>query len=328
MTFTIHKSIADIAHRYDGFILDQFGVMHNGKESIPGAVDCINNLKALGKKLVILSNTSQPSKNALQNLPKMGFEESDFEGAITSGEEASHFIKQKYGNIHSSSIVKEPVNTKKALWFTWDQSDKPLEFLKKCGNVEGTLNIDEADFVIAHGSGILRDTSSNIGQDNSKVSDTFISLGSFHEDGDLSEIDPILKKCTERNLPMVCANPDLIVQKPNGQIAHMPGKIASRYEKLGGHCEYFGKPYVEHFNASLKKLQMTSAQVAHVGDSLHHDIVGANAAGIASIFVTSGIHCDDLGARHREVPCENVLKDFFEEEGEIFPTHVVPLFRF
>lgn len=315
MTFTIHKSFSDIVNRYDGFILDQFGVMHNGKESLPGAADCIKELSSLGKKLIILSNTSSPSEVALSKLPNMDFDISDFQGAVTSGEEASQFIRSTYGSGE---------DTKKALWFTWDQSESPLRFLEKCGNIEATNNIDEADFIIAHGSSIVR----NSVEKGSDGLDSIVPLGSFFNDGTYTEIDPLLEKCKERNLPMVCANPDFVVKMANGNIGHMPGKIALRYENLGAECKHFGKPHIEHFQACLEKLGMNADQVAHVGDSLHHDVVGANAAGVASIFITSGIHCEDLGAGTGNLPDESALESFFEKEEDIYPTHVLPRLQF
>lgn len=89
---------------------------------------------------------------------------------------------------------------------------------------------------------------------------------------------------------------------------------------------YFGKPYVPHFEACLRKLDLDKNRVAHVGDSLHHDIVGANAAGIASVFVTSGVHRKDFGSPFGELPTQKVLQEVFQKEGT-FPTHVVPLLK-
>jgi ribonucleotide monophosphatase NagD (HAD superfamily) len=84
--------------------------------------------------------------------------------------------------------------------------------------------------------------------------------------------------------------------KPDFTIGHMPGKIAQRYEELGGKVISFGKPYKEHFEACLRDLGLPKDRVAHVGDSLHHDIAGANDTGIASVFAAGGIHHEELGA--------------------------------
>ena len=57
------KGFSEVSTRYDGFILDQFGVMHNGVLALPGASECYANLAASGKKIVILSNTSRRAAN-------------------------------------------------------------------------------------------------------------------------------------------------------------------------------------------------------------------------------------------------------------------------
>lgn len=66
--------------------------------------------------------------------------------------------------------------------------------------------------------------------------------------------------------------------------------------------------------------------MAHVGDSLHHDVIGANASGIASIFVAGGVHREELGSELGEVPSKEALEKLFEELGTT-PTHVVPMLK-
>ena len=153
-----------------------------------------------------------------------------------------------------------------------------------------------------------------------------MSLGSFADDGNMSIIDPILTQCVERNLPMVCCNPDFVMVKPDGTKGHMPGKIARRYEELGGSCQSFGKPHVPHFEACIRDLGLPTDRVAHVGDSLHHDVAGANASGVASVFVVGGVHREELGAPLGVLPEKEDLNKLFEAHA-LTPTHVVPMFR-
>ena len=209
MTFTTHKSFQEIVHLYDGFILDQFGVMHNGKESLPGAVECVEKLSSLGKKLIILSNTSAPAQTALEKLPKMGFDPKKIVGAVTSGEEASRYINEHYSNLNPDGVTK-------AILLTWNDNGAVQKFLEKCQNLEATANVEEAHLVIAHGSEVWCD---GAGEGKNK------SLGSFMSDGDLSLIEPILMQCIKKKLPMICANPDYIVKLSDGSIAHMPGEF-------------------------------------------------------------------------------------------------------
>lgn len=305
--FTVHSSFLEIASKYDGFILDQYGVLHNGKEPLPGAMETLQHLK--DKKMIILSNTSSPAKSALQKLRKLGFDPDWFDaGAVTSGEEASAFILKTYGSKSEA---------KKAIWLTWKGADftpPPLDFMQQCGNIEIASSVEEADFVIAHGAEIWY-----------QGAEERTSLGQFMNEGSFDVVGPILKACHERNLPLVCANPDFIVRLADSSIGHMPGKMAQYYENLGGGVTCFGKPFPEHFEACLRKLGLDKSKVAHVGDSLHHDIGGANAAGIDSVFVTSGIHSDDLKTSYGVMPSRADLESLFETEN-VTPTHVVAAF--
>jgi ribonucleotide monophosphatase NagD (HAD superfamily) len=96
---------------------------------------------------------------------------------------------------------------------------------------------------------------------------------------------------------------------------------------MGGECEYFGKPHAEHFKACLRELGLDADRVCHVGDSLHHDIEGANRANISSVFITGGIHSDDFDCDIGEIPERDALVELFEEMG-CKPTHVSPLLQY
>lgn len=315
--FIVHDSFAPLVHLYDGFLLDQFGVLHDGSESLPGARECVERLHSEKKKLVILSNTSSPAETALKRLPKFGFDAGMFDGgAVTSGEEASKYISEMYG--------QQRVDEKnKALWITWAESEKqqPIDFLSKCGDIEIATSVDEADFILLHGSEVWR----RHGDGGEHSDDSVTDLG-FLFDGELSVIDPLLEKCIQKGLPMVCANPDFIVAFPGGKIGNMPGKVAERFENMGGKCKSFGKPHARHFEACRRQLGLAKDRVAHVGDSLAHDVHGANQAGIDSVFVVGGIHARDLGINPGETPSTQALRHLFEEKG-VWPTHVVNMFK-
>jgi ribonucleotide monophosphatase NagD (HAD superfamily) len=321
-SYTVHPSFNDdIIDRYDAFILDQFGVMHNGQNALEGAVELVEYLaRVKKKKLIILSNTSAPSEKALQKLPKFGFDASLFTGgAVTSGEEASRHILQHFGS---------GPRTKKALMLTWDTTDAnnprltayPEAFLEQCGNVEVAKTVEEADLLLFHGSEVWYK-----GPDEQPL-----SLSPYIQEGIFDNVDPLLQACQDQNLPAVCANPDFVVQTPSGDgVNYMPGRLAARYQELGGTCTTFGKPDVEHFEACIRKLGLPKDRVAHVGDSLHHDIAGASRAGVPCVFVTSGIHKNDLGTDFGELPALERLQKLIDHEcdADVRPTHVVPAFK-
>lgn len=311
--------------------------------------------------MAILSNTSSPSHVAKKRLIKYGLKEELFAGGlVSSGEECATYIRQHYCGSSSGSGSN---GNKKALWFTWKESEKqsPMQFLSYCEEgseqmIDVATSVDEADFILLHGSEVwrrCRDIDSSSGRDED---DGVVDL-KFLYDEDYTVIDKLLQEAAKKGLPMLCANPDLIVGLPNGVVGNMPGKIANRYETMMGKVHQFGKPNPRHFHSCLDNLGMEFDVnskidgVAHVGDSLHHDVVGANAAGIDSIFVLGGIHAKELGLSttgcdehsgivivdsnkpgdREEEGKSYVTKDeliaklnvMFDEAG-VYPTHVVP----
>jgi ribonucleotide monophosphatase NagD (HAD superfamily) len=317
-SFTCHESFTSILPQYDAFILDQFGVLHNGTNALEGATQCVSTLYNEGKKLIILSNTSASSAATITKLPKLGFDPNHVIGAVTSGEEAAHHIVSKYGNDDAKKQGK-----KKALWFTWKYPKSPSpykDFFALCGdNVEPAESVEDADFMITHGSDCIRGP----GEDGEAKEEM---LDDFFVKGDLTYVDKVLKRALERGLEMVCANPDFVMVKPDGSKGHMPGKIAQRYEELGGSCTSFGKPHVPHFEACIRDLGLAKERVCHVGDSLHHDITGANDSAIPSVFVVGGVHREELSCELGSLPEKEKLEALFKKEGQT-PTHVVPMFR-
>ena len=218
--FAMHHSFSEIAPFYDAFILDQFGVLHNGHVALDGAVECVDELKRRDKRLIILSNTSGPAAMAMARLPQYGFDPTHFIGAVTSGEESSKYIRSVYGNDSNKSP------SKKAVWLTWDGNGNmpaPLDYLKQCGNVQPARTIEEADFVLCHGAHVWY-----------RSMNDQVSLGSFLSAGKLDVVMPILEECRKRDLPMICANPDFVVRLPDGSTGYMPGTIAQAYSDMGG----------------------------------------------------------------------------------------------
>ena len=295
-SFTLHTSFSTIIPLYHSFLLDQFGVIHNGSEALHGAVNCIEAMLRENKKLAILSNTSSPSHVALGRLSKYGLRADMFAGGlVSSGEECIKYVRETYGSSREET---------KALWFTWNESEKqsPLQFLECCETERSRISIaesvSEADFILLHGSEVWR-RAKDLNGDTSSTG--MVQDLNFMYNQDFSTIDPILAEASKRNLPMLCANPDLIVALQGGIVGNMPGQIAQRYESMGGTVTQFGKPNPRHFIACLENLGVSTENtkhvsgVAHVGDSLEHDIAGANSAGIDSVFVLGGIHARDLG---------------------------------
>jgi HAD superfamily hydrolase (TIGR01459 family) len=103
-----------------------------------------------------------------------------------------------------------------------------------------------------------------------------------------------LAQMRARNLPMLCANPDWVVQR-GGKLIWCAGALADAYEKMGGKVTYYGKPKPEIYDL-VRASAPAAKRLLAIGDGLHTDIKGANAAGLDALFIADGIHGEDIGA--------------------------------
>jgi len=103
-----------------------------------------------------------------------------------------------------------------------------------------------------------------------------------------------------RGLPLVCANPDIMVERGEKRI-YCAGALAQLYEELGGKAIYFGKPHGPIYDVAKTRLaQLAGKSIAQerilaVGDGLLTDIKGATDQHIDALFVTGGLSAPDVG---------------------------------
>ncbi|MCJ2012127.1 TIGR01459 family HAD-type hydrolase [Methylobacterium sp. J-076] len=110
-----------------------------------------------------------------------------------------------------------------------------------------------------------------------------------------------LTRLSRRGLPMICANPDLVVESGN-RLIPCAGLLAAAYADLGGAVTYAGKPHRPVYEAALAAAAALDGggpddkgRVIAIGDAIRTDIAGASAFGIASLLVARGIHAEELG---------------------------------
>ncbi len=252
------KGLGDVADAYDGFILDVWGVLHDGLKPFPGVLDVLHRLKAAGKRSVVLSNAPRRAIPVGRRLTEIGIPPTLYDHIHTSGEETWQHLKRR---------------------------DEP--FYESLGR---------AVYLIAP----PRDNDVLEGLDLKQVDDManaefILNTGPWGWDEDTARYESMLQSAIARRLPMVCANPDLVVHH-QGRRAICAGAIAQRYETLGGSVRWHGKPHADVYKRALALLDVGDrGRILALGDSLRTDIAGANGAGIASIVVASGIHFDEFG---------------------------------
>jgi HAD superfamily hydrolase (TIGR01459 family) len=153
--------------------------------------------------------------------------------------------------------------------------------------------------------------------------DLAVTSGAFHGmKENLESLQPLLVEMRIQDLPLLCANPDVITELA-GLRVQCSGAVAERYAELGGYVTYAGKPQPPIYEralavaASLRHKTSARERVLVIGDSLRTDIAGAVANGFASLFVSAGIHARELGAR----PSADDFQELFVQEN-LVPTAV------
>jgi HAD superfamily hydrolase (TIGR01459 family) len=125
----------------------------------------------------------------------------------------------------------------------------------------------------------------------------------------------MLAAMRQRQLFMVCANPDIVVERGE-TLVYCAGALADAYAALGGEVLYCGKPHAPIYQAALEVAAATRGGVAvplgrvlAIGDSVRTDLTGATTFGLDSLFITSAIHAEEYGGRH--TPDLNALNAIF-----------------
>ena len=289
---TVIDGLAELPlDRYDAIILDQYGVLHNGEALLDGVAAALERLQD-GRRLVVLSNTSKRRGPLIAELPGRGFRSEWLHDAICSGECCWEALRD---SSYASAVV-----------LGWSDRDSSAY-------LEGTgvaLADGSPDVIVAYGP----DTIDMAGRE----------LTDFRITGDMAPYRDLLEDAVARNVPMLCANPDQRTIDVDGVTPlYMPGMMADAYRAMGGEVVLYGKPGVAHFSAALRAAGVDAGRALMVGDSLNHDILGAAAAGLDSLFVVeSGVHATDLA----EVSGASVER-LAAAEGAPVPTFVMRKFR-
>ena len=280
---------AALAPNYDGLILDLWGVLHDGVAAFPWAVDCLGRLRAAGVKVLILSNAPRRIGEIVARNRELGIAPDLADHVMSSGQEAWEHLRDRPDAWYRALGVRcYHLGPERDYGM---REDLDLDFVGDLG---------QADFLLNTGALGFADTA-----------ETYRDL---------------LAAARARELPMVCANPDLVVVR-GGAMEICAGTIAAAYEEIGGDVRYHGKPHPSIYETCLARLGVSDkARIAAVGDSLRTDIAGARRAGIGSVFVAGGIHAEELGmAGEGAAPDPARLQAIFRDPGPA-PDAALPRF--
>jgi HAD superfamily hydrolase (TIGR01459 family) len=256
MSFTLLERFSAIAPHYDVVLCDIWGVVHDGIAAHAHACDALMRYRADGGTVVLITNAPRPSPWVVRQLDRLGVPPDAYDDVMTSGDLAREVVARRGGEAVFHIGPERDLTI-------FDGLDVRL------------AEVEAADYVVCSGL-----------------------FDEFNETPD--DYRDLLAAIGARGLFMVCANPDLVVERGTERL-YCAGAIADAYGAIGGDVLYAGKPHRPIYDAALAKAAAARdsaaapARTLAIGDSLRTDMTGARALGIDGLFVSGGIHAQELG---------------------------------
>ncbi|MPQ93582.1 TIGR01459 family HAD-type hydrolase [Thioclava sp. JE_KL1] len=260
----IISSLSEISDPYDALFCDLWGCLHNGVKAFPAAVEALQAFRAKGGKVVLLTNAPRPAKFVMESLDKLGCPRDAYDLVVSSGDAAQDAM-------FAGAVGKK-------VWHLGPSKDDGF-FTEVPEEWQGQAEITRVDFDEAEG---------------------IVCTGPFDEVNEVPEdYRPKFLLAKMRELPMLCANPDIVVDLGDKRI-YCAGALAALYEEMGGEAMYFGKPHPPIYDLARRKLSRLGgaedARILAIGDGINTDVAGAAGEGIDCLFISSGLAHDQFGA--------------------------------
>jgi HAD superfamily hydrolase (TIGR01459 family) len=261
----ILDSVKELGGSYRAWLVDIWGVMHNGRRAFPQAVAATQAYRASGGIVVLLSNSPRPSGSVQEQLRGLGVPDNAYDATVTSGDLTRHELGK-----HKGARV----------FHLGPERDLPIF----AGLDAKLVGPEAAELIVCTG----------LFNDETETPDDYVDL---------------LRDLAARSLPMICANPDHLVER-GSSLVYCAGALASLYEREGGSVIYAGKPFPPIYDLALETIgELAGTPIAKndilaIGDGVNTDIAGAAHAGIDCVFVASGLHvpsAEDEGLDERHL---------------------------
>jgi len=246
-----------VASGYDLLLSDIWGVVHNGREHFPAAVEALRRFRAGGGRVVLLTNAPRPHGSVVAQLDGLAVPRDAWDGVVTSGDVAAALILER----GSAPLLHLGPDRDLALY---------EEVERASGRAQPRVAAENADFCVCTG----------LFDDETETPDDYMAT---------------FATMRARGMPMICANPDLVVHRGEDEV-FCAGALAARYAAMGGEVIQAGKPYPPIYAMALRAAGVSppGSRIAAIGDAMATDIRGARDLGVDAIFVTGGIHREAL----------------------------------
>ena len=256
-------SLSEISGRYDALLCDLWGCLHNGVAPFPGAVSALRAFRAGGGRVVLLTNAPRPAADVAAGLDRLGVPRDAWDVVVSSGDAAQDAM-------FAGAVGRR-------IWHLGPEKDDgfftnvPPEWAD-AAPIE-RVALDEAEGIVCTGP--------------------FDEINEVPED-----YRPQFLLAKTKGLPMLCANPDIVVDLGHRRI-YCAGALAALYEEMGGTALYFGKPHPPIYDLARRRLAAIGGaddgRILAIGDGIGTDIAGAAGEGIDALFVTGGLAADQFG---------------------------------
>ena len=266
---------SEIAPNYDVILSDVWGVVHNGVQAFPAACDALMRARARGAAVIFITNAPRPNEAVGRMLDRLHVPRETYDAMASSGDVTRAVIKSRRGQ----SLCHIGPERDHSVFAGLDVTFETLE---------------RADYVVCTGP-----------------YDDEVEGPEDYRDR--------LKTMLARKLFMVCGNPDVVVERGD-KLVYCAGAIADLYQTMGGEVLYAGKPYKPIYEMALdlaKKARgrdVPASRVLAIGDSVRTDLKGARTMGVDFLFITSGIHAEEVGGR--DTPDAKALASVFAAAGD------------
>lgn len=282
--------LAEVSDRYDALFCDLWGCLHDGLRPFPAAVAALQAYRARGGRVVLVTNAPRPRVEVQKQLERIGVPEDCWDIIATSGDSARMALYQ-------GAIGKR-------VWHMGPPHDRsffePLHILDDPIGIE-LVPLDEAEGVAC--------------------------TGPFNPQAAPETWRSDLLRARERSLKLLCANPDIVVDRGDTR-EWCAGAIAGMYAEMGGTSLYFGKPHPPIYDLARQRLAEVGgdpdAAILAVGDGIATDVAGAVGEDLDVVYVTGGLDAEITRTSHGPDP--EALRNYLNSKG-YSPTYSIGFLR-
>lgn len=287
----IIDSLTEISAQYDALFCDLWGCVHDGLRAFPEAVAALQAYRAQGGTVVLVTNSPRPRASVERQLDRIGVARDSWDVIATSGDSAR------------AAMFAGVVGTK--VWHIGEPQD--ASFFEPMQLLDHPVSIERVPLAEAEG---------------------IVCTGPFDPQAEPSVMRPEFLLAKTRGLKLLCANPDIVVDRGETR-EWCAGALAQLYTEMGGESLYFGKPHPPIYDLARRRLSQLGRSVPDerilaVGDGIRTDVQGGMGEGIDTLFITGGLAREETATTRQPDPSKLAR---FLTEAQMEPSYSIGTLR-